>query len=198
MRLYDKVKWILGILMIITLVVTTNLVDRNNFLKINEAIETIYDDRLVVKDLILKISNLVHKKELAAVRADSDFYSLQNDQINSDVESYLIKYDQTKLTSKEKKFLNDFKDNYRELRKKEIEFIQSNYTQDSSLINQFPKIKKNLNELAEIQLYEGGRQLEISRRAMDTVELFTQIEIYLLVILAIVVQIIVMYKPKEE
>ncbi|PKP42222.1 MAG: chemotaxis protein, partial [Bacteroidetes bacterium HGW-Bacteroidetes-12] len=44
----------------------------------------------------------------------------------------------------------------------------------------------------------GSRQMSISKRALDTVELFTQIEIYVLVFLAIVIQIIVMYKPKEK
>jgi hypothetical protein len=47
-------------------------------------------------------------------------------------------------------------------------------------------------------LEEGSRQLKISRRAIDTIELFTQIEIYILIFLAIIVQIIVMYKPKED
>ncbi|MGB5942285.1 MAG: hypothetical protein WBG71_05340 [Leeuwenhoekiella sp.] len=59
-------------------------------------------------------------------------------------------------------------------------------------------MKTNLDDLAKIQLDEGSRQMSISKRAVDTVELFTQIEIYLLVFLAIVVQIIVMYNPKKK
>ncbi|WP_375581062.1 MCP four helix bundle domain-containing protein [Marivirga tractuosa] len=198
MRLYDKVKWILGVLMIITLVITTNLVDRNNFLKINDAIETIYEDRLVAKDLILKISTLIHKKEIAAIKSDSVFYSDQNNQINNEVESYLLRYNQTKLTTKEKELLTNFENDFQDLKKHELNFIESNYIQNSKLLNQFPDVKTDLENLAAIQLKEGGRQLQISRRAMDSVELFTQIEIYILIVLAIVVQIIVMYKPKEE
>lgn len=40
--------------------------------------------------------------------------------------------------------------------------------------------------------------MSISKKAIDSVELFTQIEIYLLIFLAIVIQIIVMYNPKKE
>lgn len=198
MRLYDKIKWILGISMIFILIITTNLVDRNNFLRINNSIETIYEDRLVVKDLLLKISNHIQKKEIAALSLDSNFYLNENDQLNRDIENYIFEYDQTKLTSKEKEILGDFKNNFNELRKMELEFIQSNFTKNSSLLKLFPVIKRNIEDLAQIQLQEGRRQLDISRSAMDTVDLFTRIEIYILIFLAILIQIIVIYNPKRE
>jgi len=198
MKLYDKIKWVLGILMIVTLVITTNLVDRNNFLKINAAMETIYKDRLVAKDLIFKISNLVHKKEVAAIMVDSSFYSIENERINSEIEGYLKSYDQTKLTIEEKRVLNYFKSDYNDLKEKEFKYVESDFSRKSSLLNQFPKVKSNLQDLAQIQLKEGSRQLQISKKASDTVELFTQIEIFIIIFLAIVVQIIVMYKPKSN
>lgn len=198
MKLLDKIKWILGVLMIITLVITTNLVDRNNFLRINDAIETIYEDRLVAKDLILKISNLMHKKEIAGVKSDSTFYLTQNNSVNNEIESHLLRYNQTNLTTKEKELLAKFENDYQELKKQELKFIESNYSHNTKLLNYFPDVKSDLENLAAIQLKEGGRQLQISRRAMDSVDLFTQIEIYIMIVLAIVVQIIVMYKPKEE
>lgn len=40
--------------------------------------------------------------------------------------------------------------------------------------------------------------MSISKKAIDTVELFTQLEIYILIFLAIVIQIIVIYQPKKE
>ena len=40
--------------------------------------------------------------------------------------------------------------------------------------------------------------MSISKRAVDKVALFTQIEVYVLVILAILIQIIVMYKPRAK
>jgi hypothetical protein len=198
MDLFDKIKWILGILMIFTLIITTNLVDKSNFARINEAVESIYEDRLVVKDLILKISNDIHQKEIAAIKLDSSFYIKQNEQLNNEIDGHLLSYSHTKLTSKEEQFLNDFRNNLVELRNKEKTFIQSNYTQDSSLLTHFQIVKRDLQNLAEIQLREGNRQFQKSRRAMDTADLFTQIEIYIMIFLAIVIQIIIIYSPKKE
>lgn len=198
MELFDKIKWILGILMVFTLVITTNMVDRRNFSQINDAVESIYEDRLVVKDLIYKISDNIHQKEVAALKADTSFYVKQNQQLNSEIEAHLTSFSQTKLTNREEQFLNNFRNDFAELKKNEAAFKQSNFTQDTDLYNQFQIIKRDLNNLAEIQLREGSKQFEKSRRAMDTVDLFTQIEIYLLIFLAIVIQIIVIYSPKKD
>ncbi|MGJ3236868.1 MCP four helix bundle domain-containing protein [Marivirga sp.] len=198
MELFDKIKWILGILLVFTLVITTNLVDKSNFSRMNEAVESIYEDRLVVKDLILKISNDIHQKEIAAIKADESFYINQNEQLNNEIDGHLLSYAQTKLTNKEEQFLNDLKKNLSELKNKEKEFVESNYTQDSVLLPLFQIVKRDLQNLAEIQLREGSRQFEKSQRAMDTVNLFTQIEIYIMIFLAIVIQIIIIYTPKKE
>ena len=40
--------------------------------------------------------------------------------------------------------------------------------------------------------------MSISKHAIDMVELFTQIDVYFLVFLAIIIQIIVMYQPREK
>jgi hypothetical protein len=74
----------------------------------------------------------------------------------------------------------------------------ANFSVEPELNEQISAIKQILAELSKIQLNEGGRQMSISKKAIDTVELFTQIEIYLLVFLAIIIQIIVMYKPKQK
>jgi len=52
MAFYNKAKWILGILMVFVLIIATNLIDKNNFLKVRDSVVTIYEDRLVAKDLI--------------------------------------------------------------------------------------------------------------------------------------------------
>jgi preprotein translocase subunit SecG len=198
MKLIDKIKWILGVLMILTLIITTNLVDKNNFSRMNEAVESIYEDRLVVKDLILKMSNDIHQKEIAAIKADSIFYSMQNEQLNNEIDGHLLSYAQTKLTKKEEQLKTNFRNNFAELQVKEKEFAQSNYSNNSLLLNLFPIVKRDLRNLAEIQLSEGSKQFEKSRSAMDAVDLFTQIEIYIMIFLAIGIQIIIIYSPKKD
>ena len=53
--------------------------------------------------------------------------------------------------------------------------------------------------MKEPQLDVGfWQELLESQRAVDTVDLFTHLEIYALIILAIIIQILVMYNPASE
>ena len=198
MAFYNKVKWVLGILMVFVLIVATNLIDRNNFLRVKDSVVTIYEDRLVVNDLIFEMSIATQEKELAAIKADTVFFLSENNKINEDLQNFILKYEQTKLTAKEVKVFNEFKQNFEKVKVAERDFIASKFDNVKGLENELLKVKKNLYQLSKIQLIEGGRQMSISKKAIDTVELFTQLEIYILIFLAIVIQIIVIYQPKKE
>lgn len=85
------------------------------------------------------------------------------------------------------------KKNYESLVKQELNIVAKKNIK-SSIIS----IKGNLDELSDIQIKEGNNQLSMSKKAFEVVDLFTQIEIYFLVFLAILIQIIVMYNPKKN
>lgn len=198
MTLYNKVKWILGILMIFVLIIATNLIDKNNFVRVRDSVVTIYEDRLIANDLIFEMLKSVQQKELAVLISDSTFFKNKNSKVNDNLQSLVSRFEQTKLTSEEAKVFKDLKGNVQSLINSEIQFLNSDYSDNSQVVKNIESLKTNLNNLSKIQLNEGSRQMSISKRAIDTVELFTQIEIYILVFLAILVQIIVMYKPKEK
>ena len=198
MTFFNKIKWILGILMVFVLIVTTNLIDRNNFIRVKDSVVSIYEDRLVAKNLILDISNSIHKKEMAVALTDSTFFENSNNGENKNIQNLISKFETTKLTKEESKTFSDLKENLNQLNKTESDFVKSIYTSKDDMFKQISKIKKNLEDLSKIQLLEGSKQMSISKKAIDSVELFTQIEIYLLIFLAIVIQIIVMYNPKKE
>ena len=194
MGFYTKVKWILGILMIFILIIATNLIDRNNFVRIKDSLENIYEDRLIAKDLIFEISKAVQEKELAAAKLDSVFFLNRNKKVNIDIETAIAAFEETKLTVKEAKVFNDFKNNIAVLKKSEV----LKPFKDNSYNNQLLKVKKNLYDLSKIQMNEGKKQMDVSKRAIDSIELFTQLEIYALIFLGIIVQVIVIYNPKEK
>lgn len=198
MTLYNKIKWIVGILLIFVLIVTTNLVDKKNFARVKESVVTIYEDRLIVNDLIFEMLKSVQKKELAVALLDTAFFDQRNEIINADMKTYIARYEETKLTSEESKIFKELINNLELLISSEKLFLASDYNNKSDLLYQISKLKNNLTNLSKIQLDEGKRQMFISKEALDTVELFTQIEIFILVLLAILVQIIVMYKPKQK
>lgn len=198
MAFYNKLKWILGILMIFVLIIATNLIDKDNFVRVRDSVATIYEDRLIANDLIFEMQKSVHKKELAVSLSDSTFFQNQNSKVNDNLKSLVSRFEQTKLTSEEANVFKDLKGSVQALIDSESQYLNSDYSDNSQIINHIESLKTNLNDLSKIQLNEGSRQMSISKRALDTVELFTQIEIYFLVFLAILVQIIVMYKPKEK
>jgi len=198
MSFYNKLKWILGILMIFVLIVTTNLIDKNNFIRVRDSVVTIYEDRLVAKNLIFEMSKIIQEKELAVALSDSNFFETKNPKLNRDLQLMVAKFEDTKLTAEESRIFINYKEDLQALLVTEIQFINSDYLRNSEVNKDIASVKNYLNDLAKIQLTEGGRQLAISKRAVESIELFTQIEIYILVFLAIVIQIIVMYKPKDN
>jgi hypothetical protein len=198
MTIFNKIKWILGVSMIFALILTTNLIDRNNFVKVRDSVVAIYKDRLVADNLIFEISNSIHEKEIAIASSDTLFYSKRNKEINADIQGYIKRFEETKLTIKENRVFKGFKNNFESLKAAEVTFVQSDFQTVSNQLSHIYNIKDNLQGLSIIQLDEGGRQVAISKKAISTVELFTQIEIYVLVVIAIFIQIVIMYRPKER
>lgn len=197
MTFYNKIKWVLGILMIFILILSTNLIDRNNFIRVKDSVVTIYEDRIIANDLIFDISRSIHEKEIAIVSSDSSFFTHTNLKINEAIQSLIARFEQTKLTTEEHKIFNELKKNVQSLTKAENTFMNSNLVNETEVTRYISKIKYNLSSLSKVQLNEGRKQMSISKQAIDTVELFTQIEVYFLVFLAIIIQIIVMYQPKK-
>jgi len=159
---------------------------------------TIYEDRLVVKGLIFDMTNILHEKELAIVRNDSLFYKNKVGQLNNEMDLLISKFENTNLTKQERKSLDDLKDEHRTLVQKEKGLTHFDEKKLEVLKAGIVRLQDNLKSLSNIQLKEGRKQMSISKKAVSTVELFTQIEIYFLVFLAIVIQLIVMYQPKKS
>jgi len=198
MVFYNKAKWVLGILVVFVLIVATNLIDRNNFLQVKDSVVTIYEDRLVANDLLFELLKMVQEKELAFAQKDSAFYVINNKAVDQNMQRFVLRFEQTRLTTEEQKIFDSFKNNLQKLVRLEAAYIQSKFTETNSLTKQFSDVKDDLYDLSKIQLDEGERQMSLSKKAIDTVELFTQLEIYMLIFLAIVIQVIVIYKPKEK
>jgi hypothetical protein len=197
MTLYNKIKWILGILSVFFIILATNLIDRNNFRIVKNSVETIYTDRLVAQDIIFDLTKLAWEKEVAYRRGDSAQFQSKNNTINNRIEEFIDLFSTTKLTAKEKIIFEKLKNNFVSLKKYERTLLD-NQSAALDFENQLVLIKDNLNDLSDIQLEEGRRELFESKRAIESIDLFTNLEIYALIIIAIFIQIVVMYSPKKE
>jgi len=196
MSILNKAKWIIGILLVFGLIIATNVIDKKNFKQIRDSVVTIYEDRLLAKEIIFDISTLVHDKEMAIALADSGFYKNRNAQVNEELQRDIEKFEQTELTRAEKYEFKELKKNLSLLREAETSLLESDFESKESAQTKIREIKENLTKLSGIQISEGKKHLFLSKRAAESIELYTQLEIYFLIFLAIVVQIIILYNPK--
>jgi hypothetical protein len=198
MKNYNKVKWALGLFLVFFLIIATNLIDKNNFKRIRDSVVTIYEDRLIAQDLILKLKVLVQEKEMAFMLSDTSFFKGRNTAVNREIEEIIGRYLTTRLTDDEERIFSRFQTRMGTLLKLESSGDNSQPGDPGQYKKQIGLIKENLHQLSEVQLEEGRRQSSLSKEVLETVELFTQIEIYVLVFLAILIQILVIYTPKKS
>lgn len=183
--------------MVFFIVLMTNLVDKDNFNRLRYSVTTIYEDRIVASDLLFEISMLIQDKEVAIVSADSIFFQMNNSKANLDIDGLIGRYGQTKLTENEQIIFNSLKDELSNLKELEQHYISSDTIENTNLLKSIENIKQYLHNLSKIQLKEARQQVLISNKVMDTIDLFTQGEIVFLILMAILIQIIILYKPKE-
>lgn len=195
MKIFAKIRWVASILLVFFIVLITNLIDRENFNRLSYSVTTMYEDRIVASDLLFEISRIIQEKQIAVLTLDTLFLENKNNKHNQVLNQLINKYSLTKFTEKEKFVFNQLQEELNSLKQKER---PNTDITDAEVLNSFEKINKNLHELSKIQLDEGRRQVFISNKAKDTINLFTQVEIIFLVIMALLLQIIILYKPKEE
>lgn len=196
MSLYSKIKWIASILLVFFIVLVTNLIDKQNFNRLSRSVTTMYEDRIVASDLIFEMSMLIRKKEIALIAADSSSLKSSSSKVNQELERLIQRYEQTKLTEKERLLLNKLKEEIANFQR--LEKNNDGVNNRNSRLESAEQINQLLHDLSKIQLKEGKRQKLISKQAMDTIDLFTQSEMVFLIVMAILVQIIILYKSPSE
>jgi hypothetical protein len=139
-----------------------------------------------------------HKKELAYITNDSIYLKSENDRINAEISDLLVLFDRTKATEKEVVILNDLRENHASLILLESSLLIQDTLYSANCVQIFSAINANIVELANEQVKEGRIQKFNARTAVDSINLFSKIEIYMLIILAILLQGIILYSPRKE
>lgn len=194
MTIYSKIRWVASILLVFFIVLITNLVDRNHFNRLSYSVTTMYEDRLVASDLIFQMSRLIQEKELAAATMDTTFFNRRSDALNAEISGLAEVYKRTKLTEKEQLFFTRLLGEFDALKEKEQDSENMAF---QNVQERIERINQHLNALSKIQLQEGRRQVLISDKAKAAINLFTQWEIIFLILMAVMVQVIILYKPSE-
>ncbi|GAK90996.1 hypothetical protein JCM19297_2441 [Nonlabens ulvanivorans] len=195
----NKIKWSVGLFLVIALILATNFIDRNNFKRVQDSVSTIYEDRLVAKDLIYDIQLEIHEKELLIALNNTTAYLSQKNKAQNELNDSMTQFSTTKLTLEEEKVFNNLQTELAALFTLEnaTDFTTVNNQDNSRLQQQIDLINETLLKLSDIQIKEGNRQMHIGKKAMASMELLTQMEVWIMIVLAIIIQVIILYNPKK-
>lgn len=184
-----------GLLLVFGLILATNLIDRKNFDKVAEAIDAIYEDRLVAKGFLFDLSMLVHQKQLDVASADTSRYLEQSAVTNQKIDELLSRYSETNLTQGEVEALEQLKKDLEQLLKVETRMRSGQVTsgeKDNLVVagTLLTTIHEDLVTLSNIQILEGERQMQKGKAAVESIGYLTDMEIYVLIALGIVIQVL--------
>jgi len=198
MNIYRKLKWFSAVLGVFLIILATNLIDKRSFLKVEEAVEKMYNERLLAKELLLGVSIQFHEKELAYALNDSAYLKSRNQAVNREINELLQMFEEAEITRREKIILADLQKNHSNLIKLEsnTQFKDSLYSSECAAI--FSAINTNIRDLSEVQVKGARNQKHHASAAVNTVKLFSKIETYLLIFLALFLVVIILYTPKKR
>ncbi|MDG1333194.1 MAG: hypothetical protein P8P74_12745 [Crocinitomicaceae bacterium] len=198
MDILTKIKWAVAIVCVFLVILATNLLDQNNFVRVEESVDSIYNERLVAKEALLNLSIKFHEKEIAHALQDSNYFTTKCIAVNENIGESLEQFPRSGATKDEKYLLDELINNHSKLIALEnsSQFEDSLYNNQCALI--FSDIKSNINDLATEQMNEGKYQKRLATEAVESVNMFSKIEMYALVFLALLLLVIVLYSPRSN
>ena len=97
----NKIKWSVGLLLVIVLIISTNFIDQNNFERIQDSVTSIYEDRLIAKDLLFDIQLEIHDKELLLAENKDSILLSNRSSSQKKIEDFIEDFSKTALTRNE-------------------------------------------------------------------------------------------------
>jgi hypothetical protein len=185
----------MGILMVITLIAATNLIDRGNFIKVKDSITSIYEDRLAASEILFNVSDELHRMKIPLIKSDTvSTWSVIENRLDT-LTKLIHEFDKTRLVKSENDVLSQLKMNLTILKKDVNDSVKVNKTK---LVEKIDVLLFDVKGLNQIQLSEGGKELLKGERAVQTIEFYTQMEIYALIVLAIFIIVVMAYQPLKK
>lgn len=188
-----------ALLVVFLLVLATNMMDSNHFRIVQSNLTTIYEDRLLAKDYLYKISRQIQVKRELIQRSDIEQWSDLNTALNDSIQILNDRFASTQLTENEALVFESLKRNIRSLREYELK-LQRNDPLNTELTTSgseryFTAVYDDLDALFKIQLEESDKVISNANRAIDTSNLISRIEIGVLIAIGLLIQLLVFMRP---
>lgn len=175
---------------IVFFVFAKNIVDRRNITELGKDFVSFYDDRLVVESYIFEIT-----EHLFLIKLSVNRHELESNMLGKDIENHraaifdiIEDFENTNLTTDEARHLSELKQKIHQLGNnphKEEGMEIAVFNRD------FEEAFEDVKALSAIQLYEGGKLLEESRKTVNRSGMWTQLEMAVLVVLLVIIYLLI-------
>lgn len=174
----NKLKASLTLLLLCIVVAFSNYRVKKLSVKVIDSVQTIYDDRLVVQDLIYSYNKILDYHEHIPIVGLSN---AQKDSIKQEIAGLNTHYLKTVLTDEEAGIFNSFSQN--------LELLLSvDSINESALIQQ---MKNQLERLSQIQMEEASKEMSVIHKAKGSQEIGFYLETVALIVLLLILQAMV-------
>ena len=191
----QKFNLALALLAVFFLILATNLVDRRHFETAQEALTSVYEDRVVAQHYIFEISTIVYQKEQQFIENNTNKWSVEND---ARIEELIEQFAGTKLTTSERRQFESLKEHLTTLERIETKYRENSINNNTQVIPEiFKHIKNDLNDLAETQILESKSKMFLAQKSLNTTNLLSNLELGLLIIVGIAIQFVIFYRIKK-
>lgn len=197
---------IIGILLM--LLYTKNLLERQSFRSISNTFTEVYNDRLLVEGYIFQISENLFQIQKLVDHCNIDYdYSKVIDEIASNEKAILTiitDFEATNLTEQEATYLSDFKKIIEtDLNIKSYDLLYSdssgvNSTQVKIYDEKISLARKDLDNLSKIQMEEGEKLVSKAKVLINRSQIWAQFEVALLIILVLVMFLLLFRKSESN
>lgn len=176
------------------LVLGSNRLDKRHFETVQNTVNSVFQDRVVVQDIIYQLNKIFHAKELELARTGQ--FTL-HDSRNDKIRQLLDDFAKTELTSKESNLLSDLDLAFETLVK--VEEPNGDVSKDLTVRvgRQLDEIQKKLDGLAQIQLNESGQLTQLSNKSLGMNTLMSNLEIAFLILIGLLMLALIFYPNKS-
>ncbi len=183
----EKIRTILGLVMVILLVFITNQMDKKHFEDVQGTITTIYEDRVVAQYDLFQLTNLLYDHQMRMREGEIVAFDK-----NGEVNRVITEYGQTTLTKREEEIFGRLKENLNKL--SGSDFIPQGPTTETT----FERIHENLEELSAIQVKESKTLKIQAQDSLDSSNLMSNMEMIIIIIFGIVLQFVLFSGGKRK
>ena len=185
----NKIKTTTLIFSVLCLILVTNLQERMMIKRLNESVTSIYQDRVVVGNYILQLSNHIEEVvQILKLNNNSNLKYLNS--LLTQIDSINVEYDKTYLTETEKVNFIKFTSYSTQIKS----FISS--SKISEALTASLEAEKILSVLSSIQVEEGKEKLDEVLGMTNTRSILSYLEIVIIIVISILIQkIILSTKP---